>query len=220
MLDAEAFTRSPSISVDYAVMERTRSAVVVPLDAGWNDVGSWASLMDVAIQDADGNVVVGDVVVEDVDGSYLRADGVLLAVVGLSDVVAVTTPDAVLVAAKDRAEDVKQLVEHLRSRRRSEADRASVITQPWGTSQVYDRIGTGEIAVHVIRPGATARLDGGVAVIVSGAATIEASDHGRGAVVTLGPDEEVHNPDGDGPRRPGHHLDTAEPSPGERGSAG
>ena len=194
-LDADAFSRSPSISIDYAVMERTRSAVVVPLDAGWSDVGSWASLMDVAVQDASGNVIVGDVVAQDVDGSYLRADGVLLAVVGLSDVVAVTTPDAVLVAAKDRAEDVKQLVEHLRRRRRTEADQGPTAAQPWGTSEILARIGDGVVTAHTLRPGSTAGFDrrrrrgGGRA-----RRRPEGSDCQPGAVIDLGPDSEVSNP--------------------------
>lgn len=194
VLDSEAFARCPSISVDYAVMERTRSAVVVPLDAGWSDVGSWASLMDVAHQDSSGNVIVGDVIAEDVDGSYLRADGVLLAVVGLSDVVAVTTPDAVLVAAKDRAEDVKSLVERLRRRRRSEADRAAVVPQPWGSSEVIDRSGDGTVTRHRIDPGASAVLGGGVGVVVEGAVGCGGDAHGPGAVLTLADDTELSNP--------------------------
>ena len=188
------FSRSPSISIDYAVMERTRSAVVVPLDAGWSDVGSWASLMDVAIQDASGNVIVGDVVAQDVDGSYLRADGGLLAVVGLSDVVAVTTPDAVLVAAKDRAEDVKQLVEHLRRRRRTEADQGPTSAQPWGTSEILARIGDGVVTAHTLRAGSTAGFEGGVGVVVEGTALSEGVRLPPGAVIDLGPGSEVSNP--------------------------
>jgi mannose-1-phosphate guanylyltransferase/mannose-6-phosphate isomerase len=193
-LDADAFSRSPSISIDYAVMERTRSAVVVPLDAGWSDVGSWASLMDVAVQDTSGNVIVGDVVAHDVDGSYLRADGVLLAVVGLSDVVAVTTPDAVLVAAKDRAEDVKQLVEHLRRRRRTEADQGPTAAEPWGSSEILARIGDGVVTAHTLRPGSTAGFEGGVGVVVEGTARSGGVRMPPGAVIDLGPDSEVSNP--------------------------
>lgn len=196
-LDAEAFARSPGISIDYAVMERTRSAVVVPLDAGWSDVGSWASLMDFAIQDANGNVIVGDVVAEDVDGSYLRADGVLLAVVGLSDVVAVTTPDAVLVAAKDRSEDVKQLVEHLRSRQRSEADQAPVIVHDWGTTEVLDRTGDGVVTRCLIRPGATAPLEDGVGVVVAGTVERHGVTSPPGTVLMLAPGAGTRNPAGE-----------------------
>ncbi|MDQ3781730.1 MAG: mannose-1-phosphate guanylyltransferase/mannose-6-phosphate isomerase [Actinomycetota bacterium] len=187
ILDREAFARSPNISIDYAVMERTDAAMVVPLDAGWSDVGSWASLMDVARQDSNGNVIVGDVVAEDVDGSYLRADGALLAVVGLSDVVAVTTPDAVLVAAKGRAEDVKTLVERLRSRERSEADQSPVTVHEWGSAEVLGRIGEAVVTKHVISPGATARLDGGVAVVVQGEAVHGDTARGVGTAFTVDP---------------------------------
>ena len=193
-LDADAFSRSPSISIDYAVMERTRSAVVVPLDAGWSDVGSWASLMDVAVQDASGNVIVGDVVAQDVDGSYLRADGVLLAVVGLSDVVAVTTPDAVLVAAKDRAEDVKQLVEHLRRRRRTEADQAPTAAGHGAPPRSSPASGTGWSRPTSILPGSTADFAGGVGVVVEGTALSGGIRLPAGAVIDLGPDSEVSNP--------------------------
>jgi mannose-1-phosphate guanylyltransferase/mannose-6-phosphate isomerase len=194
VLDADSFSRSPSISIDYAVMEHTRAAVVVPLDAGWSDVGSWASLMDVAMQDASGNVIVGDVVAQDVDGSYLRSDGGLLAVVGLSDVVAVTTPDAVLVAAKDRAEDVKQLVEHLRRRSRTEADQAMTAIQPWGSSEILARIGDGMVTAHTIRPGFTAGFEGGVGLVVEGTALSAGARLTAGAVIDLGPESELSNP--------------------------
>ncbi|MBA2338016.1 MAG: mannose-1-phosphate guanylyltransferase/mannose-6-phosphate isomerase [Acidimicrobiia bacterium] len=193
ILDREAFARSPNISIDYAVMERTDAALVVPLDAGWSDVGSWASLMDVARQDSNGNVIVGDVIAEDVDGSYLRADGVLLAVVGLSDVVAVTTPDAVLVAAKDRAEDVKTLVDRLRSQGRSEADQSPVTVQEWGSAEVMGRIGTAAVTKHVITPGATARLDGGVAVVVQGKAVHGGTSRAAGTAFTIDPADGLHN---------------------------
>jgi mannose-1-phosphate guanylyltransferase / mannose-6-phosphate isomerase len=117
-----SFLQSPAISVDYAVMERTDRAVVIPLDAGWSDVGSWASLWEIADRDTQGNAVLGDVVLEGVTGSYVRAGDRLVAVVGLEGVVVVDTGDAVLVAARDRAQDVKQLVERLVRDGRPEAD--------------------------------------------------------------------------------------------------
>jgi mannose-1-phosphate guanylyltransferase/mannose-6-phosphate isomerase len=111
-----SFANSPSISFDHAVMEHTDRAVVVPLDAGWSDVGSWATLWEIEDKDADGNVVRGDAVVVDVTGSYVRSDGRLVAVVGLDDVVVVDTGDAVLVAARDRVQDVKAVVARLTGR--------------------------------------------------------------------------------------------------------
>lgn len=116
------FVRSPAISIDYAVMERTDRAVVVPLDAGWSDVGSWATLWEIEERDADDNVVRGDAEVLDVHRSYVRSEGRLVAVVGLDDVVVVDTGDAVLVAARDRVQDVKRVVERLAARGRPEVE--------------------------------------------------------------------------------------------------
>lgn len=117
------FLDSPKISVDYAVMEQTDRAVVVPLDAGWSDVGSWASLWEIADRDDRGNAVFGDVVLEDVDGSYVRGRDRVVAVVGLDGVVVVDTGDAVLVAALDRVQEVKKVVERLTEEGRPEVDR-------------------------------------------------------------------------------------------------
>jgi mannose-1-phosphate guanylyltransferase / mannose-6-phosphate isomerase len=116
------FLAAPAISVDYAVMEPTDRAVVVPLDAGWSDVGSWASLWEIADRDPEGNAVSGDVVLEGVTGSYVRSGDRLVAVVGLDGVVVVDTGDAVLVAGLDRVQDVKQVVERLVREGRAEAD--------------------------------------------------------------------------------------------------
>lgn len=111
-----AFLDCPSISFDHAVMELTDRAVVIPLDVGWSDVGSWATLWEIDDKDANGNVVRGDAVVIDATNSYVRADGRLVAVIGLDDVVVVDTGDAVLVAARDRVQDVKAIVERLAGR--------------------------------------------------------------------------------------------------------
>lgn len=111
----DSFASSPAISFDYAVMEVTTRAAVVPL-SGWSDVGSWASLWDIAERDVDDNVLRGDVEVLDVHGSYVRSEGRRVAVIGLDDVVVVDSGDALLVARKDRAQDVKALVERLAAR--------------------------------------------------------------------------------------------------------
>jgi mannose-1-phosphate guanylyltransferase len=117
------FDQSPSISFDHAVMERTDRAVVIGLDVGWSDVGSWATLWEIEEKDGNENVVRGDAVVHDVHRSYVRSDGRLVAVIGLDDLVVVDTGDAVLVAARDRVQDVKAIVEHLAGR--PELDRMS-----------------------------------------------------------------------------------------------
>ncbi len=112
----DEFLNSPTISIDHAVMEKTSQAVMVELEAGWSDVGSWEALFDIGVKQPDGNVVVGErVVAIDVTGSYLRSSGRMVAVVGLDDVVVVETSDAVLVVHRDHAQDVRRLVEHLDS---------------------------------------------------------------------------------------------------------
>lgn len=112
----DPFLASPSISIDYAVMEKSDRVKMVPLDAGWSDVGSWASLFEIGERTSEGNVVVGDVMLHDVHRAYVRSEGRLVAVVGLDDVVVVETADAVLVVARERAQDVKFLVDRFAER--------------------------------------------------------------------------------------------------------
>lgn len=131
-LDTEAFSMAPDISLDYAVAEKTDHAVVVPADFGWSDVGSWATLWEVAEKDADGNAIHGDGVIEDSMRCYVRSDGKLTAVLGLQDVVVVTTPDAVLVTHRSRTQDVKRVVDRLKRDRRPEAESHNRCYRPWG----------------------------------------------------------------------------------------
>jgi len=119
-VDEAVFASCRSDSVDYAVMEKTRDAVMVPLDAGWNDVGSWAALHDVLPADERGNVIRGDVLLEDADGCYVHADSRLVAALGLRDMVIVETADAVLVAPRSRVQDVKKLVARIKAAGRLE----------------------------------------------------------------------------------------------------
>jgi len=119
-VDEATFATCRSDSVDYAVMEKTRDAVMVPLDAGWNDVGSWAALHDVLPADAQGNVTRGDVMVEDSSGCYVHADSRLVAALGLRDMVIVETADAVLVAPRAKVQDVKKLVTRIKAAGRME----------------------------------------------------------------------------------------------------
>ncbi len=118
-----AFASAPAISIDYAVMERTDRAKVVPIDVGWSDVGSWAALWEIAPRDEDGNVLRGDVYLEGVHGAYVRAESRLVAVVGLDDVVVVETADAVLVLDRASSQDVRKVVDRLRSEGRPEVER-------------------------------------------------------------------------------------------------
>ncbi len=131
-LGTEAFAACPSISLDYAVAERTKLAAVVPADLGWSDVGSWSALWELGAKDHAGNVSVGDVLLETSQDCYARSDGMLTALVGMKDAVVVTTEDAVLVMHRDRAQDVKKVVERLRSAGRHEAASHSRCYRPWG----------------------------------------------------------------------------------------
>lgn len=140
-VDAAMFATCRSDSVDYAVMEKTRDAVMVPLDAGWNDVGSWAALHDVLPADARGNVVRGDVLLEDADGCYVHADSRLVAALGLQDMVIVETADAVMVAPKSKVQDVKKLVARIKAAGRAEhiahavPGAVPVVRDPKGTAK-------------------------------------------------------------------------------------
>ena len=131
-LGAEAFGTAPSISLDYAVAEHTKRAAVVPADLGWSDVGSWDALWELGAKDAAGNVAIGDVMLEGARNCYARSDGMLSAIVGLTDVVLVTTEDAVIALHRDRAQDVKRIVERLRAGGRHEGVTHNRSYRPWG----------------------------------------------------------------------------------------
>ena len=131
-LEPTAFGAAPSISIDYAVMEKTRHAAVVPASLGWSDLGSWATIWEVADKDAAGNAQQGPVELLDSERCYVRSEGILTAVVGLRDTVVITTPDAVLVMHRDQAQDVKVIVDRLRAKGRKEATEHQRMYRPWG----------------------------------------------------------------------------------------
>jgi mannose-1-phosphate guanylyltransferase/mannose-6-phosphate isomerase len=131
-LGVDAFKSCPSISIDYAVAERTARAAVVPADIGWSDVGSWSALWELGDKDQDGNVALGDVVLEGARNCYVRSDGMLAAVVGLHDAVVVVTEDAVLAMHRGQAQDVKKIVERLKAAGRPEAVAHNRTYRPWG----------------------------------------------------------------------------------------
>lgn len=136
-LDGETFSDCPAESFDYAVMEKTSHCAMVPLAAGWSDLGSWASMFQIAEKDDLENVCIGDVMAHDSRGCYLRADKRLLAAVGLDDIIAVETSDAVLVAHKDKVQHVKGIVKQLKAEKRPEAENHNKIYRPWGS---FERI--------------------------------------------------------------------------------
>ena len=140
-IDKAAFEKCRSESIDYAVMEKTKDAVVLPLDAGWSDVGSWSSLFDALPSDEEGNVLIGDVTVFDTHDCYVHSTSRLVTAVGMDDHIIVETKDAVLVAPKDRVQDVKELVAKLRKSGRTEPALHREVFRPWGS---YDSIDAGD----------------------------------------------------------------------------
>ncbi|WP_018981658.1 mannose-1-phosphate guanylyltransferase/mannose-6-phosphate isomerase [Salinimonas chungwhensis] len=152
-IDADIFATCPDDSIDYAVMEKTEKAAMVPLDAGWSDVGSWSSLWDVADKDANGNAVVGDAILEDVNNSYINSEGRLISVIGLDDVVVVETKDAVMVANKNNVQDIKKVVNRLKAEKRPEFEFHREVFRPWGS---YDSIDSGarfQVKRITVKPG-------------------------------------------------------------------
>ena len=158
-LAPEAFARAPKKSIDYAVMERTRLAAVVPADMDWSDVGSWDAVWDGLAHDAAGNAIAGSAVVIDSRNNLVRAeDGVLAALVGIDNAVVIATGDAVLVAARDKAENVKVLVEQLKAQNRREAVEHRRIYRPWGYYQGVDNGVRYQVKRIVVKPGARLSL--------------------------------------------------------------
>ncbi len=149
-----SFADAPTISLDYAVTEHTRRAAVVPADLGWSDVGSWWALWELGAKDGAGNVAVGDVLLQSARDCYVRSDGVLTAVVGLSDAVVVVTGDAVLAMHRDRAQDVKQVVDRLRAQGRPEALRHNRDYRPWGFHETLIQGDRFRVKRIVVEPGA------------------------------------------------------------------
>jgi mannose-1-phosphate guanylyltransferase/mannose-6-phosphate isomerase len=158
-LAAEPFARAPKKSIDYAVMERTRRAAVVPADLGWSDVGSWSAVWDVLDRDQDGNSIQGPAVVLDSRNSLVRSDESLLTtVVGLDNVVVVATEDAVLVASREKSEGVKALVEQLKAQNRQAAIEHRRIYRPWGYYQDIDLADRYRVKRIVVKPGSKLSL--------------------------------------------------------------
>ena len=153
-LDTEAFIQSPSDSIDYAVMEKSANAVMVPLDAGWSDVGSWDALWQVMAKDELGNACRGDVLLEQCKNSYVNAEQRLVAVIGLDDVVVVETKDAVLVASKAHIQGVKNIVAKLQSYGRSEVDLHREVFRPWGKYDSVDHGNRYQVKHITVKPGA------------------------------------------------------------------
>ena len=203
-LDADAFAASPSDSIDYAVMEKTSDAAVVPLDAGWSDVGSWTALRDVSEQDANGNAHNGDVIAIDCRNTFAYGER-LIAMVGLDDVIVVETDDAVLVGRSDRMQEVKDVVARLKADGRSEATWHRKVYRPWGA---YDSIDHGErfqVKRITVKPGGTLSLQmhhhrAEHWIVVSGTAEVTRGDEvlllaeNQSTYIPLGVTHRLRNP--------------------------
>jgi mannose-1-phosphate guanylyltransferase / mannose-6-phosphate isomerase len=158
-LDAEAFAASPNLSIDYAVMEKTaRAAVVVTHDLGWSDIGSWTALADLSEPDANGNTLLGDVLQESVTNSYLRAEHRMVAAIGVDNLIVVETADAILVAHRDRAQDVKKIVERLTASGRHESVTHRRVVRPWGSYEGIDQGERFQVKRIIVNPGARLSL--------------------------------------------------------------
>ncbi|MHB8347773.1 MAG: mannose-1-phosphate guanylyltransferase/mannose-6-phosphate isomerase [Acidiferrobacterales bacterium] len=157
-VDRTAFTGCASVSIDYAVMEKTDRAVVVPLDAGWSDVGAWSSLWEVSPHDTHGNVIQGDVETHATRNALLIAQHRLVAAIGLEDVVIVETADAVLVAHKDHSQDVKEIVDRLKKNKRDEYKTHRKVYRPWGSYEGIDAGPRFQVKRIIVNPGAALSL--------------------------------------------------------------
>jgi mannose-1-phosphate guanylyltransferase/mannose-6-phosphate isomerase len=196
-LDTDSFAASPSDSIDYAVMEKTSNAVIVPLDAGWNDVGAWSALWDVENRDMDGNVKRGDVLVHGVSNSYLHSTSRLIAAVGLDGYVIVETADAVLVSSKDRVQEVKQIVEELKRQDRHEPLIHRRVYRPWGSYETVDEGERFKVKRITVKSGAALSLQkhhhrAEHWIVVTGSALIRVEER----TVTLVENESIYIPVG------------------------
>jgi mannose-1-phosphate guanylyltransferase/mannose-1-phosphate guanylyltransferase/mannose-6-phosphate isomerase len=194
-LDKEAFGGVVSKSIDYALMERTGRAAIVPANLGWSDVGSWSALWEIGDKDTTDNVLIGDVLTEKTTGSYIRTHGPLVATLGLSDVVIVATGDVVMAASKDHAQDVKKFVTRLREAGRTEGISHTVVNRPWGTYQTIDSGNGYQVKRITVKPGSKLSLQKHAKraehwVVVNGTARVTRDDD----LLTLRPGQYVYIP--------------------------
>jgi mannose-1-phosphate guanylyltransferase/mannose-6-phosphate isomerase len=157
-LDRDAFAKVPEDSIDYAVMEKTARAAVVPCDIGWSDIGSWAALGELAEADAQGNRIEGEALLKDAENCFIRSEDRLVGAVGVKDLIIVDTPDALLVAHKDRAQDVKQIYGELKSLNHEAHRFHRTVHRPWGSYTVLEEGNRYKIKRIVVKPGASLSL--------------------------------------------------------------
>ncbi|MBQ5938574.1 mannose-1-phosphate guanylyltransferase/mannose-6-phosphate isomerase [Massilia sp. AB1] len=204
-LDEASFSACPSDSIDYAVMEHTRDAAVVPADIGWNDVGSWSALWEVQSKDEQGNAQRGDVYLDGVKNSLVRAESRIVAVVGVEDLVVVETQDAVLVAHKDQVQRVKQVVDHLKAKSRTEHLHHTRVYRPWGYYEGIDAGDRFQVKRITVKPGEKLSLQmhhhrAEHWVVVSGTARVTCGDkvsllsENESTYIPIGMNHRLENP--------------------------
>jgi len=179
-------------------MEKTAEAVVIPMDCGWNDVGSWAALHEVGDSDESDNVIQGDVIAKDTSGCYLRSENRLVATVGLRDHIVIETSDAVVVAPRDRSQDVKAIVEQLRAENRSETALHRKVYRPWGAYEGVDSAARFQVKRITVKPGACLSLQmhhhrAEHWVVVSGTARVTVGDK----ILTVSENQSTYIPVGE-----------------------
>lgn len=157
-LDKGVFSACPEDSIDYAVMEKTGNGVMISLSAGWNDVGSWDAIWQIGDKDDNGNVLKGDVITHDVSSCLLQAESRMVAAVGLENMIVVETKDAVLVAPRDRGQDVKKIVSQLKAKTRAEAQLHPLVYRPWGSYEGIDMAERFQVKRITVNPGAELSL--------------------------------------------------------------
>ena len=194
-VDKEAFKACPSESIDYAIMEKTSRAVVVPMNAGWSDIGSWSSLWKISEKDYNGNVTVGDVLMHDSTNSFIRSDEKLIAVIGISDLVIVSTKDVVMVANKESQHQIKHFVEELKVNKRAEWSSHREVFRPWGKYDSIDKGHRYQVKRITVKPGAKLSVQmhhhrAEHWVVVSGIAKVYKGDD----IIMLSENESVYIP--------------------------
>lgn len=178
---SERFLDAPDVSIDYGVMERTTAALVLPISIGWSDIGSWSALRELLPQDDAGNACVGDVMTHDTKNSLLFAQSKLIAAVGVEDIIAIETPDAVLISSRGRAKDVGELVKQMRSRSRPEHETHTEVYRPWGSYETIELAQRYQVKRIRVKPGASLSLQmhhhrAEHWVVVTGTALVERDD--------------------------------------------
>ena len=208
-LDPEAFANSPSISIDYAVMEKTKNAVVVPSGISWSDVGSWTTLWELGQKDQNQNVLQGDVVSHDLENCYVRAESKMVAAIGLENIIIVETEDAVLITQKEHAQDLKILVDDLKAKERIEVSEHRTVYRPWGSYRTIQSGPRYQVKEIIVQPGAKLSLQmhhhrAEHWVVVHGTAQVVRGDE----EMTLKTNESIYIPIGTK-----HRLENSETTP-------